>query len=498
MQHEQTQQWADDIMERAAAAFQVFRKVPGRERASLLENIGQELELARPSLIPLAAQESHLPEGRLNGELSRTINQLNLFATLLREGSWVQAAIDTALPQRQPAPRADIRKMMQPVGPVLVFGSSNFPFAFSTLGGDSASALAAGCPVVVKAHPGHPETSKAVHKVALNAIEALNLSPDILQHVPHNGHHTGLLLVTAQATAAVGFTGSFQGGSAIIEAAQKRLRPISVYAEMGSLNPVVILPAVMKATPEAIAQKLAGSVCLGVGQFCTNPGLIFVTEEKGHEPALAQFIQSFTRQIRNAKPGAMLHEGILESYHNDRELILSQAGVELLAEGETADRPLEASAALASVRADTFMHNGALQKEVFGPFTLLVIGQHIEETKAAIKSLEGQLTASIFADSTDKQAAGDFIDMLLPLTGRLIFNDVPTGVEVSAAMVHGGPYPATSNAQFTSVGTTAIQRWVRPVCFQDFPEDLLPVELQDANPLSVWRTVDGNWTNKAI
>jgi len=499
MQHDltETMQLAAAVMDRAQAAFLNFQHSTAQRRSELLETIAARLEFNSDALVATAHKESHLPEGRLNGELSRTTGQLRLFAQLLQEGSWVQACIDPATPERKPQPRTDIRKMLRPKGPVVVFGASNFPFAFSTLGGDTASALAAGCPVVIKAHPGHPDTSKAVFNIAREAISLLGLPPDILQHVDEPGTQIGIDLVQAKATAAVGFTGSFQAGRALMEAAAQREAPIEVFAEMSSTNPVVVLPDLLMTAPENTARKLAASVALGVGQFCTNPGLIFITAG----PGLEAFQKTFIEALNAVGPAPMLHQGILEHYHNNLQIVLSQAGVDSLLVGKDSDSDLLTSPSLARITADSFLHNSALKTEVFGPFSLLVVaGDHFEQLEA-LRSLDGQLTTSLFGtegDLADLNTLQPTLDTLTQIAGRVIFNEVPTGVEVCHAMVHGGPFPATSNSHYTSVGTGAILRWVRPVCYQNFPDTLLPDALKNNNPLGILRQVDGQWTKNQL
>lgn len=488
---------AEAVMNRAQAIFLSFQHCSGNKKAEMLENIAAALEAQRPKLVALAHKESHLPEGRLNGELSRTTGQLKLFADLIREGSWVQASIDPALPDRKPMARTDIRKMLRPIGPVVVFGASNFPFAFSTLGGDTASALAGGCPVVVKAHPGHPQTSKAVFAAARQAITHLGQPADILQHIDQTDIQIGIDLVKANATAAVGFTGSFQAGNSLMQAAREREVPIEVYAEMSSTNPVVILDDLIQSQGIATAQKLAGSVALGVGQFCTNPGLIFLT----NGPQLTAFKEAFAAALNATSPSAMLHTHIVENYNNNLQVVLSQAGVETLVEGKVQEAPLLVSPSLATVTADSFIHNSALKTEVFGPFSLLVVADDQAQLLAALRDLEGQLTASIFGTSMDlehKELVTPILDALTAIAGRVIFNEVPTGVEVCHAMVHGGPFPSTSKSGFSSVGSTAILRWARPVCYQNFPDELLPAALQNANPLEIWRQLDGQWTKNKL
>lgn len=499
MQHDinNTTIQAERIMDRAQQAFLSFQHASGKQRAELLETIADALEADRPTLVRVAQEESHLPEARLNGELSRTTGQLKLFADLVREGSWVQASIDPALPDRKPLPRTDIRKMLRPKGPVVVFGASNFPFAFSTLGGDTASALAAGCPVVIKAHPAHPATSKAAFIAASQAIQKLDLPADLLQHVEHTDTQTGIELVKATATTAVGFTGSFQAGYALMKAATQRAVPIEVYAEMSSTNPVVILPELLNSAAEGTAQKLAASVSLGVGQFCTNPGLIFVSKS----PQLETFLQAFKTALETTHAAPMLHEGVLAAYHNNLQVVLSQAGVDTLIEGKHVEGTISVAPSLATVTADSFLHNSSLKTEVFGPFSLVIVAENQAELITALESLDGQLTASIFGTEQDlasKTTVTPILDTLTAIAGRVIFNEVPTGVEVCHAMVHGGPFPSTSNGSYTSVGSSAILRWARPVCYQNFPDSLLPAELQNANPLGIWRQLNGDWSKTQL
>lgn len=492
-----SRQLATEVMDRAYDAYQSFQQLSAVTRAQLLEKIAATLESRRAVLVPLARQETHLPEARLNGELSRTTGQLRLFADLLLEGSWVQASIDPALPERTPVPRTDIRSMLRPKGPVVVFGASNFPFAFSTVGGDTASALAAGCPVVVKAHPRHKATSEAVFKAASEAIRDLGLPEAILQHVDLPGYQIGKDLVQAAATAAVGFTGSFQGGQALMRAAAEREKPIEVFAEMSSINPVVVLPGLIKEQSKATAEKLAASIQLGVGQFCTSPGLIFVLQDDQSDTFKADLEASLSSQ-----PGAaMLHEGIVANYHHNLQIVLSQPGVQELVTGKNNPEELLTAPSLASVTAERFLHNKALKTEVFGPFSLLVVANDQQELIEAVASVDGQLTASIFGSDKDLENTAMITPLLHQMTelaGRVIFNEVPTGVEVGHAMVHGGPFPATSYSGYTSVGAASVLRWVRPVCYQNVPDGLLPEALQNKNPLGIWRQIEGEWTKAPL
>jgi len=479
----------DIVLQQAAAAFEHYKTIPAQVRALFLEAIADELEAQREALVPIANQESNLPLARLNGELTRTTNQLKLFARLIKEGSWVEAVIDTANPASTP-PRPDIRKMLLPVGPVVVFGASNFPFAFSTAGGDTASALAAGATVVIKGHPAHAQTSQKVFAAMQEAIKKTNMPEHTVQHVAAPGNDIGKQLVIHPLTTGVGFTGSFAGGKALFDYANQRETPIPVFAEMSSINPVVFLPDTLEKNAAALAQTFGGSVTLGMGQFCTNPGLLLGIRSA----ALENFAQLLGEAIAQCAPQKMLHGGIQQAYAKGRQQILAQQGVALVSESATAPAELEAHPALARVTAKDFLANPVLKEEVFGPSSLLVVCDNKEELKAVLKSVKGQLTTTAVGTEADMAAYADVIALQTTLAGRVILNAPPTGVEVCAAMVHGGPFPATTDARFTSVGTSAIKRWVRPVCFQGFLDSMLPPALQNANPLGIWRMVDNEYT----
>ncbi len=490
---EAIEQQIHTVLQQAQAAFDQYKKQPPQGRASLLEAIADALENERQALVPLAMQESHLPEARLNGELSRTTGQLRLFARLVKEGSWVEAAIDTADTARAPA-KPDTRKMLLPLGPVVVFGASNFPFAFSTAGGDTASALAAGCSVVIKGHPAHTQTSAAVFAAIEKAIQTTGMPAYTVQHVTGHGNAAGEALVKHPLTAAVGFTGSFSGGKALCTYAVQRATPIPVFAEMGSINPVVLLPDTVQQHTASLAQSCAASVTLGMGQFCTNPGLLIGIASD----ALEQFALLLGEAINKVVPQPMLHEGIHTAYHSGLHTMLSQHGVQLVAQAAQQPVHLEAFPTIARVRATDFLQNKQLGEELFGPYSLLVVCADKAELIQVLQSLKGQLTTTVMATPADLSVHSDIIELQTSLAGRIILNGMPTGVEVCASMVHGGPYPATTDARFTSVGTTAVKRWVRPVCFQDFTEALLPDELKNANPYGIWRLVNNEWTNNSI
>ena len=478
------------VMSQAREAFVQFKKISGTKRAKFLEAIIQEIEALGPALIQQATQETNLPEARLVGERARTCNQLKQFADLLREGSWVDAKIDTAIPDRAPLPKPDIRKMFVPIGPVVVFGASNFPFAYSTAGVDTASALAAGCSVVLKAHPAHPKTSDLVATAIAKAITNTDMPAHVFQHVHGASFESGKALVQHAETKAVGFTGSFSGGKALFDYAQQRTEPIPVFAEMGSINPVILLPSTVSKNSEKIAEQYAASITQGVGQFCTNPGLMLGLANAD----LQKFSKTLGDKMQQVAPAFMLHAGISKAFYSKRRHALEQADVELVSQSVT-DEPLNAGVpTLASVNAKQFQQNTVLQEEVFGPYSLLVQADSMDELKKAIEKIPGQLTCTIMADEQDLIAHRDIIELVMERAGRVIINGVPTGVEVCSSMHHGGPYPATTDSRFTSVGSDAIKRWVRPVSFQGFTDGLLPDELKNSNPLGIRRIVNGQYS----
>lgn len=491
-----TQKMIDAMFDRSVAAFDMFRRVAGTNRAALLRAIAEELENLGDTLIKTLASETNLSQTRLVGERGRTIAQLNMFAALVEEGSWVEASIDTALPERQPAPKPDIRKMLMPLGPVVVFGASNFPLAFSTAGGDTASALAAGCSVVLKAHPAHPHSSdlvaEAIQKAARRTLAHCSKAPeDIFIHL-HGGNDISLALAQHPAAKAVAFTGSFQGGKALFDAAMTRPQPIPVFAEMGCVNPVVLLPHSIEAFPEALAKQLADSVTLGGGQFCTKPGIIVGI----NSPAFERFAKTFVVAMNAIQPALMLHAGIAEQYAARRAHVLECKGVNLDEQSVLSEEPknsLLGQPTVAYTDAQTFLTSPLLSEEIFGPYTLLVRCRDKAELRQVIQNLDGQLTATMMATEADMNEHADIFDDLTQKTGRVVFNGVPTGVEVCSSMQHGGGFPATTDARFTSVGTGAIKRFVRPVCFQNVPDNFLPPELQYHNPLGIWRFIDNKW-----
>lgn len=475
-----------DVMRKAERAFEHFRQVSPQDRARLLRAIATAIEQQRDAIVTIASAETNLTAARIEVERKRVVGHMNLFAQYIEEGSWVDARIDTALPDRVPSPRPDLRKMLMPLGPVVVFGASNFPLAYSTPGGDTASALAAGCTVVVKGHPAHAQTSQLLADIITTCVNETNMPPDTFQHV--HGAHTdvGRILVEHPATKAVGFTGSFAGGKALFDIAHQRPVPIPVFAEMSSINPVFLLPQALKQRTTQIAQQCADSITQSVGQFCTNPGILLGV---GGE-SLEVFATTLSTMLAHVAPARMLHAGIAANYTARRATALKQTGVTLLTAGSG---EVEGLPSLATCTASVFMNNPVLMEEVFGPYSLLVQGDSMEQLEQVLERLPGQLTATIVGEPHELLLYRDFIERVRQKAGRVIINGVPTGVEVAAAMNHGGPFPATTDSRFTAVGTDAIRRFVRPVCFQNFPDALLPAELQEANPRAIWRWYNGEW-----
>lgn len=479
-----TAQEIDQIMEKSWEAFLAYRKLPLRARADFMRAIALELEEIRQQVVPVAMEETQLPEGRMQGELNRTIFQLNNYASAAERGDWLEARIDTGLPDRKPAPKADLRKMLVPLGPVIVFGASNFPFAYSTAGGDTACALAAGCPVIVKAHPAHAQTSECVASAVFAAVRKTAMPEGIFAHVHGTSFDTGKALVMHPRAKAVGFTGSLGGGRALFDMANQRDEPIPVFAEMGSINPVFLLPEKIKKDAEQVAREYAASITQGVGQFCTNPGLIFGLDNED----LDRFSQALAKALQEVAPGRMLHAGIAKAYQQNRATALQQP--EVHAETANEAEVTEGVPTLASATAAAFVNNPVLHQEVFGPYSLLIRCKTMEEMYDVAQRTEGQLTCTLMATEGDLKAYPEILTRAQHICGRVIFNGVPTGVEVCLSMQHGGPYPATTDSRFTSVGADGIKRFARPLCFQGFPDGLLPPELQNKNPLGIWRTVD--------
>lgn len=487
--YESTSDEVDAAVQAAERAFQTYRQRSGADKALFLEAIGEEIMALGDALIERSQAETGLPAGRLQGERARTVGQLRLFAEVVREGSWLDARVDLPDAQRQPLPKPDIRSMQVALGPVAVFGASNFPLAFSVAGGDTASALAAGCPVIVKAHPAHPGTCELVARAIIRAAERTEMPAGVFSMVQGQGTGVGMALVQHPLIKAVGFTGSFRGGKALFDAAVRREAPIPVYAEMGSTNPIFILPDILEEQAEGLAQGLAASVMLGAGQFCTNPGLVVVPRSEG----LPRFEQRLSEQFSTSMADAMLHTGIGKAYDQGVERLAGQPGVSLLAKGQAGSAACGGVPQAYQVHAADFLANPALQDEIFGPATLLIITDEPREVEAIAQTLHGHLTGTIWATEEELQRHAALVDILSRKVGRLLFKGFPTGVEVGHAMVHGGPFPATTDSRMTSVGTRAILRFTRPMAWQGFPQALLPAELRDGNPLGIWRLQDGQW-----
>ncbi|MDQ2640633.1 MAG: aldehyde dehydrogenase (NADP(+)) [Pseudomonadota bacterium] len=494
--HEATTEEAARAMDTAAAAFDDYRRRPAEERAKFLERVADAIEGLGDALIERAVAETGLPTARLVGERGRTCGQLRLFAQVVREGSWVDARIDTALPDRQPLPRPDIRRMLVPLGPVVVFGSSNFPLAFSTAGGDTASALAAGCSVVVKAHRAHPGTAELVAGAITRAVADSGLPAGVFSLVHGGGSTVGTAMVRHPAAAAVGFTGSHTAGRALFNAAAARPHPIPVFAEMSSINPTFLLPDAMRTRGEAIAQGLFASFTMGVGQFCTKPGLVFALKGKEADSLIA----TLSKLVSEGPAGTMLTGDIRRAFEENRKRVVSAAGVKTVAQSSApvGGAGAQAQPSVAVTDAARFLANPELATEAFGPFTLVVLADDIAQMVACTRALEGQLTATLQATEADLAAAGELLDAAGRVAGRVIINGFPTGVEVCHAMNHGGPYPATTDARFTSVGTAAILRFARPVCYQGYTDAQLPPELRNANPRNIQRLLNGELTRKAV
>jgi 2,5-dioxopentanoate dehydrogenase len=481
----------NEAVERATEAFAGYSQASGKAKASFLRRCADGLDAARQELAERAHLETALPMPRLRGEVGRTSNQLRMFADVLEEGSWVQARIDPALPDRLPLPRPDLRAMLRPLGPVVVFGASNFPLAFSVAGGDTASALAAGCPVIVKAHPAHPGTSELAAQILTDAVAAEGLHPGVFTMVYDSGIEVGSALVKHPLVRAVAFTGSLKGGRALMDLAAARPDPIPCFTEMSSGNPVFVLPGALRKHPEALAKNLFGSFTLGAGQFCTKPGIVFVpASEEG-----SNFELELTGQVDLSEASVLLTAGIAREYSRATQGRESKVFLAANAREPQSASKFAARAKVFKTTVDKLLADPSLAEEIFGPDTLLVRCEKPYDALHAALMLDGHLTATILGDEDDLAANRELIRVLEQKAGRLIFNGFPTGVEVTHAMVHGGPYPSTSDPRFTSVGSLAIYRFARPVCFQGFPDSVLPAELQDANPLGIRRLRDGKPEN---
>lgn len=481
------------IIEKSWTAFEAYKKYPLQKRAAFMRAIATELAAGVKAVLPVAMKETHLPEPRLQTEFTRTIFQLNSYADACEAGAWLEARIDTALPERNP-PKPDIRKTMIPLGPVAVFGASNFPFAYSTAGGDTACALAAGCPVIVKAHPAHAETSEWVAGAILKAAKKLNMPEGIFAHIHGAGFETGKALVTHPRVKAVGFTGSYSGGKALFDWANQRKEPIPVFAEMGSINPVYLLPEKLEQAAIETARIYAASITLSTGQFCTNPGLIIGIDGTD----LDEFITILGEEIKNIAPSDMLHTGIAKAFASNRAKALMQEQVATVAVSVTPAKAEQGIPTIASASAQAFLNNPVLHQEVFGPYSLVIKCQNMQEMLDVSNKMEGQITSTLMATVNDMRQNELLVETVKQSCGRMIINGVPTGVEVCLSMHHGGPFPATTDSRFTSVGADGIKRFARPMSFQNWPNELLPDELKNENPLQVWRTINNELTKASI
>ncbi|QNH01194.1 aldehyde dehydrogenase (NADP(+)) [Pseudomonas sediminis] len=486
-----TPEEVDAAAQAAAAAYPTYRNLSAVRRAEFLEAIADEIDALGDDFVALVTRETALPAARIQGERGRTSGQMRLFAKVLRRGDFYGARIDRALPDRQPLPRPDLRQYQIGVGPVAVFGASNFPLAFSTAGGDTASALAAGCPVVFKAHSGHMATAECVADAVIRAAEKTGMPKGVFNMIFGGG--VGEILVKHPAIQAVGFTGSLKGGRALCDMAAARPQPIPVFAEMSSVNPVIVLPGALKARGATVAKELAGSVVLGCGQFCTNPGLVIGIRSA----EFSDFVAGLADAIGAQPAQTMLNAGTLRSYANGVAQLSGHAKVSRLAGNEQDGNQAQPQLFKADV---SMLLEGdhLLQEEVFGPTTIVVEVADSAELTRALQSMHGQLTATLIAEREDLSAFRDLLPLLEVKAGRVLLNGYPTGVEVCDSMVHGGPYPATSDARGTSVGTLAIHRFLRPVCYQNYPDEVLPEALQNANPLGIQRLVDGVHSRDAL
>ncbi|MGZ4733833.1 MAG: aldehyde dehydrogenase (NADP(+)) [Terriglobales bacterium] len=478
----------------AHEAFAIYSQISGREKGKFLRTIAAKIEGAVDALVERAEQESALPKTRLQGETARTCGQLRLFAEVVEEGSWVMARIDRADAGRKPAPRPDLRSMLHPLGPVVVFGASNFPLAFSVAGGDTASALAAGNPVIVKGHPAHPGTSELVGQLLRDSVQKCGLPEGVFSLLLDSGTSVGVALVKHPLLKAVGFTGSHNAGRALMDLAAARPEPIPVFAEMSSTNPVFILPGALRQSGDDLATGTYASLTMGAGQFCTKPGLLFLPENGD----ATTFIDKLGKLVAESRQFNLLTPGIRSAYQSATARRQTEQGVKLLAarHASSDDQEFGVGAALFEADSQSFLRNPELAAEVFGPATLVVRHSTRAQVLELARNLGGHLTATIHGTEADLREFSDLLAILKTKVGRLVFNGFPTGVEVSHAMVHGGPYPSTSDGRSTSVGSGAIFRFCRPVCYQGFPESTLPDELRDSNPLGIWRMLDGEMTRK--
>jgi alpha-ketoglutaric semialdehyde dehydrogenase len=480
----------DLCLQAADAAFDPLQTVPWETIAALLDDIAVRIEAFGAPLLERAHAETALPMGRLESERGRTTGNIRLFAKMVRDGSWLQARVDHADPARQPLPKPDVRAMMMGIGPVAVFGASNFPLAISVAGTDTIGAFAARCPVIVKGHPGHPGTGELIAKAIVDAIAAAGLPAGMFGFLQGTTNDLGRALVEHPFTTAVAFTGSLRGGRALFDAANARPRPIPVYAEMGSVNPVFLLPGAVAERGAQIAEGYIQSVSLGVGQFCTNPGMVLGVADAG----LNAFLERSADVAAMVAPATMLHGGIHSAFEKGSEQLALIPGVETVAASATSADGAKHQAAVRIFAADAALaEREEFRDEIFGPASIVFRCKTVDEMYAIARNLDCHLTATIHGTETELLEHAALVRILQRKVGRLIFNGFPTGLEICPSMHHGGPYPATTHSHFTSIGQAAVYRFTRPICYQGFPESALPPELRDANPRGVHRIIDGKF-----
>lgn len=486
---EASDQEIENAIELAKKAFYVYKNISGKKKSAFLNAIADEILTLDNDLLQIFKQESGLSIERAISERGRTIWQLRMFANLVEEGTWVEAIIDTSIPERKPIPKPDLRKMLFPLGPVVVFGASNFPLAYSTAGGDTAAALAAGCPVIVKSHPMHAGTGEMISSAIIKAAKRTGMPNGVFSNLNSSGILVGQVLVKHPNVKAVGFTGSVGGGRALFDLANQRAEPIPVFAEMGSVNPVILLPKAAKNNGKNWAKTYAGSITLGSGQFCTNPGLILGIKSD----ILENFIQHLAKEIIKVEPSCMLHPNIIGNFERNKAEVSSQKGVNIKVDYPNEVPKNYGRQVIITVEGKTFLKNRTLHQEVFGPFSMIVQCKDRSQLLEVINNLEGQLTGTVLAEKEELDQNRDIFEALQNRVGRIIYNGVPTGVEVCPSMQHGGPYPASTDSRYTAVGIHSIKRWVRPISFQNWPNELLPDELKDKNPLKIHRLVNNKW-----
>ncbi|MCD9615687.1 aldehyde dehydrogenase (NADP(+)) [Chryseobacterium gleum] len=489
MIEETSTQDIDRKIQMAAEAFQFLKNTTISERAEFMNAVADQIEALGEELLTVTHAETSLPLARLTGEKARTVGQWRSYAKAVAAGIYTEARIDLARPEKQ---KGDLRKYNVGIGPVVVFGASNFPYAFSTAGGDTASAIGAGCPVIIKAHPAHPQTSQIMADAITAVIKAFGWPEGVFSHITGTSYEIGAYLIQHPYIRAVAFTGSFIGGKALFDIASRRKDPIPVFAEMGSINPVFAFQNLLETKAEALAKEYISSLTLGVGQFCTNPGVFIAL--KGNP--LDRFINALKEEIQEITPAKMLHEGIFESFEKNKSIAIEQHDVELIASVYT--ESTVGSAAVIKTSAKNFINNPVLSEEVFGPFGIVVECKTEEELMEIAQKLKGQLTITIAATHEDVRDNSALITVLKDKCGRLLFNGMPTGVEVVYGMQHGGPFPSTTDSRFTSVGPDAVKRFVRPISFQNWPDEFLPDELKNENPLQISRMVDGIMNSESL